>query len=93
MTERKNNWRVKHEDQLDLQVRRLSYLQHWSRGGPHMSEGIIPKRSHLELPASPHTLPVASYDVQVVIQNHSSETPLIGPERKLGDRMPVPTVL
>lgn len=58
-----------------------------------MSKGIKPKGSHLELPAFFHTLPVTSYNVQVVIQDHCSETPLISPERKLCIWVPVSTVL
>lgn len=79
-------------DQLDLQARRLPHLNERSCGGPRMGKGIVSEGSHLELPASLHTVPVASYDVQVVIQNHCSETPLISPERKLCNWVPVFTV-
>lgn len=58
-----------------------------------MSEGIIPKGSHLELPASLHTLSVTSYNVQVVIQDHCRETPLISHERKLCHWIPISAVL
>lgn len=58
-----------------------------------MSTGIISKRGHLELPASPHALPVAPYDVQVVIHDRCGEAPLISPEGKLRSWIPVATVL
>lgn len=71
---------------------RLSHLNQRSCGDPHMSKGIIPEGSHLELPSSLHRLPVASYYVQVVIQDHCSEAPLISPERKLCNWTPISAV-
>lgn len=71
----------------------LPHLNQRSDGDPCESQGIKPKGRHLELPASLHTLPVASNNVQVVIQHHCSETPLVSRERKLRHRTPLSAVL
>lgn len=72
---------------------RLSYLQQWSSAGPCSSKRVVSKGSHLELPAFPHTLPVPSNDVQVVIENHCGETPLVSPEREFCKSMPASALL
>lgn len=80
-------------DETDRLTNSQSHLYQRGSGSPPIGAGVIPEGSHLELPAPLHTLPVASYDVQVVVQDHRGEAPLIGPKRQLRHWAPVPTVL
>lgn len=72
---------------------RLSYLHQWGSTGPCTIKGVKSKGSHPKLPASPNTLPVSSNDVQVVIEDHCGETPLVSPERELCNRVPASALL
>ena len=80
--------------QHDIHLRGdLAHLDQRSCGDPCMSDGVISEASHFELPASFHAMSVTPHDVQIVIQDHCSETPLIGPEGKFCNGEPISTVL
>lgn len=73
--------------------RTLSYLHQWSSAGPRPSEGVKSKGRHLELPASPNTVAVPSDDVQVVMEDHCGEAPLVGPEGEFCEGTPASALL